>query len=60
MNVCFVFAVMAFGRSVVLHFPAEIHKIQGKSKVAPQLLRALDAEKIAAVQFLKSGHLQDC
>ena len=37
------FADMAFGRSVVLHFPQEIHKNLGISEVAPQLLRALDA-----------------
>ena len=43
---------------MVLHFPAEIHKNQGKSEVAPQLLRALEAEKIAAVQFLKSGRVR--
>ena len=49
---------MAFGRSVVLHFPADIHRNQGISGVAPQLLRALHAEKIAAVQFLKSGRVR--
>ena len=48
---------MAFERSVVFHFPAEIHRSQGISEVAPQLLRALDAVKIAAVQFLKSGRV---
>ena len=51
----FVFAVMPFARSVVLHFPAEIHRAQGAYEVAPQLLQALDVEKIAAVQFLKNG-----
>ena len=51
----FVVAEMAFGRSVVLHFPSEIHKNHGIFEVAPQLLRALDAEKFDAVQFLKSG-----
>ena len=45
---------MPFARSVVLHFPAEIHRAQGVSKVAPQLLQALDVEKVAAVQFLKN------
>ena len=50
-----VFAVMPFARSVVLHFPTEIHRTQGVSEVAPQLLQALDVEKIAAVQFLKNG-----
>ena len=40
----FVVAEMAFGRSVVLHFPSEIHTNHGIFEVAPQLLRALDAE----------------
>ena len=52
------FADMAFGRSVVLHFPQEIQKNLGISEVAPQLLRALDAEMIDAVQFLKSGQVR--
>ena len=47
----FVFAVMPFGRSVVFHFPAEIHRTQGVSEVTRQLLQALDVEKVAAVQF---------
>ena len=54
----FVFAAMPFARSVVLHFPAEIHRAQGVSEVAPQLLQALDVEKIAAVQFLKNGQVR--
>ncbi|XP_044178254.1 uncharacterized protein LOC122960247 [Acropora millepora] len=49
---------MPFARSVVLHFPAEIHRAQGVSEVAPQLLQALDVEKIAAVQFLKNGQVR--
>ena len=52
------FADMAFGRSVVLHFSQEIQKNLGISEVAPQLLRALDAEMIDAVQFLKSGRVR--
>ena len=59
LNRCtFSFAEMAFGRSVVLHFPQEIQKNLGISEVAPQLLRALDAEMIDAVQFLKSGRVR--
>ena len=54
----FVFAVMPFARSVVLHFPAEIHRAQGVSEVAPQLLQALDVENIAAVQFLKNSQVR--
>ena len=54
----FVFAVMPFARSVVLHFPAEIHGTQGVSEVAPQLLQALEVEKISAVQFLKNGKVR--
>ena len=42
---------------MVLHFPAEIHRNKGVSEVAPQLLRALDVERIAAVQFLKNGRV---
>ena len=53
----FSFADMAFGRSVVLHFPSEIPKNLGISEV-PQLLRALDAQKIDALQFLKSGRVR--
>ena len=49
---------MPFARSVVLHFPAEIHRAQGVSEVSPQLLQALDVEKIAAVQFLKNGQVR--
>ena len=52
------FADMAFGRSVVLHFPQEIQKNLGISEVAPQLLRALEAEMIDAVQFLKSDRVR--
>ena len=54
----FVFAVMPFARSVLLHFPEEIHRTQGVSEVAPQLLQALDVENIAAVQFLKNGQVR--
>ena len=49
---------MPFPKSVVLHFPAEIHKTQGVTDVAPQLLRALDAQKIEAVQFLRNGRVR--
>ena len=54
----FVFAVMPFAKSVVLHFPAEIHRTQGVSEVASQLLQALDVEEIAAVHFLKNGQVR--
>ena len=50
----FVIAEMPFPKSVVLHFPAEVHKTQGMTEVAPQLLGALDAHRIAAVQFLRN------
>ena len=43
---------------MVLHFPQEIQKNLGISEIAPQLLRALDAEMIDAVQFLKSGRVR--
>ena len=49
---------MPFPKSVVLNFPAEIHRTQGVSKVAPQLLRALDVQKIAAVQLLRNGRVR--
>ena len=52
------FADMAFGKSVVLHFPQEIQKNLGISEAAPQLLRALDADMIDAVQFLKSSRVR--
>ena len=54
----FVFAVLPFERSVVLHFPAEIHRTQAVSKVAPRLLQALDVEKIDTLQFLKNGQVR--
>ena len=54
----FVFAVMPFARSVLLHFPEEIHRTQGVSEVAPQLLQALVVENIATVQFLKNGQVR--
>ena len=43
---------------MVSHFPAEIHRAQGVSEVSPQLLQALDVEKMAAVQFLKNGQVR--
>ena len=49
---------MPFPKSVVLHFPAEIHRTQGVSEVAPQLLRALDVQKVEAVQFLRNGRVR--
>ena len=49
---------MPFARSVLLHFPEEIHLTQGVSEVAPQLLQVLDVENIAAVQFLKNGQVR--
>ena len=51
----FVFAVMPFARSVLLHFPEEIHRTQGVSEVAPQLLQALDVENIAAVLLTRDS-----
>ena len=58
------FADMAFGRSVVLHFPQEIQKNLGISEVAPQLLRALDAEMIESCavpqEWSSSCDLQHC
>ena len=52
------FQRMPFPKSVVLHFPEEIHWTQGVSEVAPQLLRARDVQKIAAVQFLRNGRFR--
>ena len=52
------FQRMPFPKSVVLHFPAEIHRTQGVPEVAPQLLRAIDVQKIAAVQFLRNGRVR--
>ena len=52
------FQRMPLPKSVVLHFPAEIHRTQGVSEVAPHLLRALDVQKIAAVQFLRNGRVR--
>ena len=52
------FQIMPFPKSVVLHFPAEIHRTQGVSEVAPQLLQTLDVQKIAAVQFLRNGRVR--
>ena len=49
---------MPFPKSVVLHFPAEIHRTQEVSEVAPQLLRVLDVQKIAEVQFLRNGRVR--
>ena len=42
----------------MLHFPAEIHKTRSISEVTPQLLRALDADKVSAVQFLRGGKVR--
>ena len=49
---------MPFSKSVVLHFPAEVHKTQGVTEVVPQLLGDLDAHRIAAVQFLRNGRVR--
>ena len=49
---------MPFPKSVVLHFPAGIHRTQGVSEIAPQLLRVLDVQTIAAVQFLRNGRVR--
>ena len=61
----FVFAVMPFARSVVLHFPAEIHRTQAVSAVAPQLLQALDVEKVRSCcpvpeERSSPRYMQDC
>ena len=42
----------------MLHFPAEIHRTTSISEVTPQLLRALDADKVSAVQFLRGGKVR--
>ena len=42
----------------MLHFPEEIYKTTSISDVTPQLLRALDAENLTAVQFLKHGKVR--
>ena len=47
-----------FPKSVVLHFPPEIYRSSGVSETAPQLLRALEADKVAAVQFLHNGRVR--
>ena len=49
---------MPFPKNVVLHFPAEVYKTQGVTEVAPQLLGALDAHRIAAVQFPRNGRVR--
>ena len=49
---------MPFPKSVFLHFLPELHKTQGVTEVAPQLLGALDAHRIAAVQFLRNGRVR--
>ena len=49
---------MPFPKSVVLHFPAEVHKTQGVTEVARKLLGALDAHRIVAVQFLRNELLE--
>ena len=49
---------MAFEKSVVLHFPEEIYRTTGIAEIAPQLLRALDPDKVCAVQFLRNGRVR--
>ena len=43
---------------MVLHFPEEIDKNTGIAEIAPQLLRALDPDKVCAVQFLRNGRVR--
>ena len=49
---------MAFEKSVILHFPEEIYKTTGIGDIPPQLLRALDPDKVSAVQFLRNGRVR--
>ena len=46
---------MIFHKSVMLYFPEEIYKFVGVAEIALQLLRALDPDKVSAVQFLTNG-----
>ena len=49
---------MAFPKSVVLHFPAEVYKSTGANEIVPHLLRVLEPDNVSAVQFLRSGKVR--
>ena len=42
-------------KSLVAFFPADIYRSVGSSAVLPELLRAVDQEKLSTVQFLRNG-----
>ena len=44
--------------SIVLQFPEEVYKNVGSSVVLPQLLDAVDADKLTTVQFLQRGRVR--
>ena len=41
--------------SLLAYFPEEVYRYVGSSVVLPQLLEAVDQEKLVAVQFLRGG-----
>ena len=45
-------------RSLIPCFPEDVYLNSGSSTVIPQLLERLDADKVLAVQFLRSGRVR--
>ena len=57
---CFEVISMAdlFPLSVILHFPPEVYLSRGVGDLYPLLVRALHANKISALQFLRGGRVR--
>ena len=57
---CFEVISMAdlFPLSVILHFPPEVYLSRGVGDLCPLLVRALQANKISALQFLRGGRVR--
>ena len=47
-----------FPLSVILHFPPEVYLSRGVGDLCPLLVRALHANKISALQFLRGGRVR--
>lgn len=48
-----------FPLSVILHFPPEVYLSRGVGDLWPLLVRALHANKISALQFLRGGRVRE-
>ena len=49
---------MELPKSVVFHFPPNVYRSSSSTEMLPQLLQALQSDKVSAVQFLRSGRVR--